>query len=98
MIGSEGPYKLACSPANDDPLEGYIETEISGVRMLWSIEEANDDDSSLCLIGLTNEPVDVWKDTYLFMFWPEADPTRIEYHGMEGLWRRDFSEGETKVI
>ena len=92
MIGSEGPYELTCSPLNDNPWEGCIKTEISGVRMLWSIEEANVDDGGLCLIGLTNEPVDVWRDTYLFMFWPEAYPPRIEYYGAQALWRRDFGE------
>ena len=96
MAGPDGFYKLACAPLNDNPLEGRIETEISGVRMLWSIEEANVDDGGLCLIGMTNEPVDVWRDAYLFMFWPETSPPRIEYYGSQGLWRCDFGEKTNK--
>jgi hypothetical protein len=93
MAGPHGPYELACSPLNDDPWEGSIATVISGVSILWSIEETVVEEDGLCLIGLTNDPVDVWRDTYLFLLWPEANPPRIEYYGGQGLWRCDLAEG-----
>jgi len=97
MTGLEGDYELACGPSADDPWEGWINTEIAGVRMRWPIEWVCNDGSGLEFAGLTTGTKNVWGDVFWYSLGPAANPPCIEYFGNQVLWRRDTRKSDPKI-
>ena len=97
MTGPEGDYELACGALADDPWEGWINTEIAGVRMRWPVEQVVDDGSGPEVGGLTIGTKDVWGDVFWYSLCPAGDPPHIDYFGNQVLWRRDIGKFAPEV-